>query len=918
MRIIRQDECGYIWLGTDYGLNQFDGYRFKKYFLNAPEFNDNIIQDIYPDSRGRLWVGTRNGSLYLYDRLSDRFHYFRRRGSQEKRMESVFCLAERLDGRLWVGSVNGLEIFDPESRSFSLHPLWKRITETAHPVVAALAQDDNILWVGTENHGIYRLDLSSESYISYDAGQGAPFGLSCNSITALVIDPWKRLWAATYGGGLNFYDGGRWYAYRGGTTGMDDNLFTVYIDAHKRLYIGSEGGGMYVADLVSFQPDRPAFKQIIHDPNDPDGLSSNNVRSVFRDKRGNLWIGCFRAGVNLQPAHRKPFEGFAFERSNPKSLGNNLVNVIFEDSRGNMWIGTDGGGLNRFDPFTKEFTAFRHKPNQPHSLIHDHVLSIIELDKDLWIGTWGGLARFDPFSGRFDNYCHRNAKELALNNIFHLFSDFHGKIWICSYNGLETFDPKGGRYQTISSADKPILASNWVYTGMQDRRGNLWIGTREGLYRLKRGDWATGTIRFDSFLHHQYDLQRPRPQLVQEIFETRDGSLYVGTMDGLYQYFAEQDSFIRDHRADEAGIVGIVGILEDDHQSLWLATINGLFRYERTGEIRRFDREDGLQSNQLTPAVCKSASGYLYFGSINGFNRFLPNSVVRDAVPPDVVLSDFFLFNHSVPWQHVAGRYDEHHNLVLTIKPHQNAFAFEFAALDFAYPQQCRYAYQMEGLDDEWYFCDASHRLAVYRNLPAGRYTFRVRAANGDGAWNLDGVKVTLQVLPPFWKSNWALLLYLAAASSILWFLKTIITTKAHYDAALRLDEFKLNFFTYLSHEFRTPLTLVLGPTTELLRKGNRLPAGKRKFYEKIITRNTERLRKLIDQVLDLQRMQEEPIRLTEAVVELRSFISRIVESFSFFAESRKINLTFSCEEKELITIADADKLEQIIGNLLS
>lgn len=931
VQVIHQDRLGFMWFGTEHGLNKFDGYQFKVYQFNSSDttsFSDNIIRTINEDSNGRLWVGTAAGGLYLYDRFGDSFQHCRHKPFSKDVIESVYCMAEDAAGRIWIGSQNGLELFDPEKQTFSLYPHWSHLTKTFDSVAisALVFQGADTLWIGTANHGLWRLQVSSGERRIFQYESGPPNGISHNRISDMVMDSRGRLWLATYGGGLNLFDQQRWYAFKGvepfGIS--DDNLFKVFLDSEENLFIGAEREGLYIINLKEFQPLQPKFEHISQDKNNAKGLGSNNIRAVYKDRQNNLWIGFFKGGLQLRAASRKRFEHFNSEMNNPNSLSNNLVNDIFEDSRGRIWIGTDGGGLNLFDPLTKRFTTYRNDPTRIGTLVHNHVLSIIEnSDGRLWIGTWGGLALFDPQTGACTSFAHPLAKSPSLNNIFHLFADSRGMIWIGTYHGLEIFNPRTKQFKVISSPDsgKSSLTSNWVLTGTQDKSGNIWIGTRQGLNLLRKSDWDQSRHHFSHYLHEEYDPQNPRAKVVQTVFETSRGQLYAGALEGLYLYSAERDTFELVNTADDAIIRGVFRMLEDDEGSLWISTMSGLYKLDSSGSLMRFAKSDGLQSDEFASGACKSSTGQLYFGGVNGFNRFDPREIIRNETPPPVVLTNILIFNKAVPLQTMitakVSKPDRTFPPII-IRPEQNAVTLEFAALDYANPYKIKYAYKIDGVDADWIYTDASHRMAAYRNLAGGTYTFHVRAANGDGVWNNDGLHLQLRVIPPFWKSNWALLLYVLSAAAILLLLRSVIVAKTHYDAELKLDQMKLNFFINISHEFRTPLTLILGPVAKILEVDEPLPEGRRRFYQSIISRNAKRLHHLVNQVMDLQKLGKGGLELERAWLDIRQFVQNIVESFSYLTESRQIKLVFTCKNQEIKAFLDADKLEKILYNLIS
>lgn len=920
IEVIYQDKQGFMWIGTTHGLNKFDGYNFTIYRFNPDDttsISDNFITDILEDTEGYLWIGTADGGLNRYDHDFNCFHRIsHKKGESKNFSESVNCIAQDSKNQIWIGSRNGLELLNKKSDEFVQYRGWKDIEALIGPaeISRLLFDQQSILWIGTHDVGLIKLNIGTGEFFWFNTSNST---ISHNRITDLSQDSKGRIWASTYGGGLNLIENNKISSVKSPTALSDNNLFCLYLDQEKYLLIGSEKSGLIRLKIDDFSTDTKTslLKKFIDFPN---STSSNNIRAIFKDRQNNLWLGTYKGGLNFFPHFSKKFLHFKNEPFNPNSLSNNLVNTIFDDRDGHIWIGTDGGGLNYFDKYKNIFKSYKHSETNPKSLIHDHVLSICqESSGKLWLGTWGGLDLFDPKTEQFEHYAHQFASDSpSLNNIKHLYLDKRRKLWICTYYGLEIFDTKTREFFQVSTpmGGAGKLSNDWVLTVLEDANGNIWVGTRQGLNFLSASNINQNKYNFKYYLFQNYDQNDPRPKMIQALFMDSSSRIYAGTLDGLYLYDTKLDTFFLYSTKDGLPSNGICSILQDNAGFIWIGTLNGLSKFNPdTKEIENFEKSDGLQSEEFTGAVCKSISGELYFGGINGFNLFHPSEIIKNPFVATVAITHFQVHSKSVPIGFLKGGGSQ-----IQLKPWHKVFTIEYAALDYSNPQKNQYAYKLEGFDKEWIYTNADRRFATYTGLKGGRYTFQVKATNADGLWNDHPTKLPITIIPPFWQSNWALIIYVGITLFILLSLRQIIVTKTRYDSELELDELKLNFFTNISHEFRTPLTLIIGPLEKLLsseKQSNHLQIDK---YHRLIHRNALRLLRLVNQIMDVQKIDKKRMQLELQHQDIVRFLDDITQSFSFLAETRHIDFSFHSDIKTLKINFDPEKMEKILFNLIS
>ncbi|NQZ12799.1 MAG: hypothetical protein HRT35_37085, partial [Algicola sp.] len=539
------------------------------------------------------------------------------------------------------------------------------------------------------------------------------------------------------------------------------------------LWVGTWGGGLH-----RFNAQQQSFVHFRHDNVDPHRLSNDYIWSIIADNQGTLWIATDR-GINKLDHKKQYFGHFNHQSADPGSFSDGDINSILKDNQGSLWIGTENG-LYQHNLTTRTFSHFFHQPNIPRSLSHNRITAIYEDSTGvLWIGTFGGgLNYYDATTGHFRHFKHDAAKPNSISNNFisNIVEDSQAALWIATNSGLNRYERKTQKFISYRHdiRDPTSLSDNNVNTLFEDSKGQLWIGTDGGLNRF---DITSG--RFIRYQHQIADPYSLNHNEINAILEDRQGNLWLGNFGvGLSKLNTQTLHF--SHFGEKHGLASnmVYGILQDKQANLWLSTNKGLSRFNPIKQsFKNYDVNDGLQNNQFNLRAYFAASdGELFFGGVNGFNRFYPKDIVDDTQVPVVVLTDFLLANQPVAIAPTDQQADE--NLFtlpkainaleqLTLGYKQNLITFEFAALHYTRPMKNQYAYQLLGQDDDWIYADAKNRRATYSNLPAGDYTFRVRASNADGYWNEQGKTLKITVKPPPWLTWWAYLIYVLIFASL-------------------------------------------------------------------------------------------------------------------------------------------------------
>ena len=758
---ILQDRKGFMWFGTEDGLNRFDGYSFTVFRHDPQDANslsNNYVRCMLEDQSGALWIGTWGGGLDRFDPETQQFTHFRHSPVDRHSLshDNILCLYEDRSGQLWVGTGGGgLDLFDRENDRFvheQHHPHDAR-TLSGNAVSAVLEDQWGELWVGTTQAGLNRLTPGRGQFTHYHSTGEDPHSLSSNAITALHEDSEGVLWIGTADGGLCRLDrqNDRFIRLQHNpedpTSLSNNSVQVIYEDRSGVLWIGTSEGGLNRHDRR-----RNQFLHYRNDPFDPHSLSHDDVLSIYEDRGGVLWIGTFGGGLSrANPANQK-FVHYHSDPNDPSSLSDDSVRAILEDSAGVLWVGTYSGGLNRFDAESGKWTHYQHDPDDPDSISSNLVRSIYEDSHGfLWIGTDGGLDQFDRSTGRFAHYRHDpdDPHSLSHDSVWPIYEDSDGVLWVGTMGGgLNRFNPDRDSFTHYlnNPEDYRSLSHNNVSCILESYDGVLWVGTVGG--GLNRFDRATR--RFTAYRHDAddpYSLSNDRVLSIGEDYRNR---LYVGTWgggldrldraSGRFAHFREKDGLPNDV---------VYGIVEDHLTYLWLSTNRGLSRLTPSSDkFRNYDVSDGLQSNEFSPgAHHMGPSGVIYFGGINGFNAFYPPQVKDNPYPPPIVITAFKKLDQTVMTDIAS-------DCEIELSYTDNFVAFEFAALDYTAPHKNQYLYRLEGFDPHW-ISAGDRRYQSYSNLQAGEYIFRVKGSNNDGIWNREGLAVYISVRPPVWDSWW-------------------------------------------------------------------------------------------------------------------------------------------------------------------
>ncbi|MCB9283379.1 MAG: response regulator [Lewinellaceae bacterium] len=944
VRTFCQDQTGFIWIGTESGLNKFDGRRFSVW-KSYPEFPGSLASNAVPalleDSRGNFWAGTKNG-LQLIDPDKGIFFPGKEETAPFVHIDHVLALKEDRSGRLWVGTVSGLYRINLPPQPITSPEMLQALSEKGDLQMKAFLtirvwsveeDQDGYIWIGTAK-GLYYIKPGTEEpnrWHSPDIPQSDDY-----SFRALKADRRGFLWIGTSDGLIRLsadrQNARIFRAENSGPASISDNFITAIAeDDRGQIWIGSDGGG-----LIQWDAEKEGFIRHQHLPNDPRSLGDNNIEAIYADRDGGVWIGHHK-GISFLSNRRKPFQYWQnYGTSNSLSPG--MITCFSERPDGNVWIGIDDGGLDLFDRKAGVFWHLKHQPGNPQSLSDNDVISLLEDSRgELWIGSWGGgLTRFVPTDfkgqpkGTFTRYIPDGKPgSLQASEIWTIFEDRNGKIWLGSVDdGLLLFDRQTGTFRNFrhDDNDPASLLQNWVMDICEDPDGHLLVATTGGISRLDR---ERGT--FENYPI----LEQGQPVIVYDVLPEPDGKYWIGTRSGLKQLdrntLGVKTWGERDGLADNF----VSGILKDDQGYLWLGTGKGLSKFDPlTGLFRNYDSADGLQSGDFSGAHMKASTGELFFGGINGFNVFDPLQVHDQPLLPPIVLTDFTLFNRSVPVRGTVGDTLSYPSPlerpvsrtgVIRLRYWQDDLSFEFAALNFLNPEKNQYKYWLQGYDAGWIETDARRNFANYTNLSPGHYTFHVIGSNNDGVWNEEGAFVQLVIAPPWWRTWWAYVLYVFSAGSLVFFfwgnemrrqrLKHDLELKQlQADQLKELDETKTRLYTNITHEFRTPLTVILGMADQLEKDPkNRLQDGLT-----LIRRNGKHLLNLINQLLDLAKLQSNRMVVQLIQGDIVVFLKYIAESFNSMAAAKDLRVRIDVDPASIVMDFDRDKIMKITSNLLS
>lgn len=935
-----QDRKGFVWVGTQGGLNRFDGYQFKifKSTKNQQSLNANWITDCAADRQGAIWLTTATNGLAKFNPENESFTRFHQKnsgltdnklwslhldnddnlwiGTESKGLIKFNTELEETEqlvndehsqshtsvkmirdifqdeqGKLWLASQHGVKLFSPDLGVYqSLEQLLLPSLLTQHksilsaPAWAINKDKNNNVWVGTKK-GLavanIRERLLHQIAPAYDQQQTIEEAW----VTSIFRDKNDEMWVGTYGhGAAQFSANGKLKKHHKKTVDEPNSLSSDYImtffeDSKGGLWIGTDGGGFNYFDIS-----RKQFNHQKHDSNDSLSINHSFVRAIAQDQHGYLWIGT-RSGLNRS---NKVFDGisdfsdmsfnhFRHDNSDDTSLRVNNIFALHRDQLGKLWVGSYGGGLSVLNDDKQNFTHYQHNKNKVDSLSSNHIFSIAQADHNhLWVGTNKGLNLFNTQTGKATRFQHDsdNLNSLSQNTVFTVLQDEKQQTWVGTRGGLSLLSADHQKFTHFTAHSKNPLSSNMVISLLRGTGNALWVGTMQGLNKL-------------------------------------DVNTYKVTQ------YTEENGLLDSN---------IFNIEQDQQGHLWLSTNRGLTQFNPKDEsFTHYSPQDGLQGNSfILGASFKAPTGHLLFGGVNGFNVFNPDELQDKSQANGMVFTDFLLANKKI----INNKNGDQDALLkdtvtytdeVTLDHTQSIFSFEFSSLHYAKPNAQKFAYKLQGFDSQWLVTDASKRIATYSNIPSGNYQLHVTSLMKNKLQK-DHIKtIGITILPAPWHTWWAYSLYtlivICIVSTQLMLLFRKREAEQERKVAHHIVRAKDTLLSNVSHEFKTPLTLILGPLNRLI------SAAKTEEQKKslvLIQRNGRRLLSMVEQMLDLRELQSNKA-LEPKPQDIKSIVNFMFESFTAVAQEKQISFEFIDKTHEPIYLVMLpDSLEKLLGNLLS
>jgi PAS domain S-box-containing protein len=771
---ILQDRQGFMWFGTQDGLNRYDGYSFTVFRHDPQDINsisDNYITALYEDRGGKLWIGTQSGGLNKFDPITETFVRYRHDPLNPGSLSHNHVSSLHEDSEaLWVGTHGGLNRLNRATNQFTryLHDATKPNSLSDNYINAIHVDRRDMLRIGTAEGGLNRYDRATStgaagSFTHFVHDPNNPNSLRDNYVLTIFEDKSGALWLGTGSHGLNKLEPNENQSQDRQTAKFRRYVCQVSAmteDNEGMLWIGSKGLGLYRFDKAKEQ-----FARFVHDPNNPYSLSDAGILSAYVDRAGDLWLGTHGYGINKYSRTGKAFRHYVRTLAYPKSLANRSVRAIHEDEQGVLWIG-GYEGLDKFNRVTGAFTHYQPDATNPASIPGKDVFVIYpdpaSAGKIFLIGFESnqGLAKFDRTTGRFTPYPPDPAghRSLIRHPVYALHRERSGMLWIGTDAGLFKYDEtKNDLRQYRHDPQNPqSLGDDRILSLCEDATGALWVGTEGGgLHRFERA--ARKGLSPGRFIRYRHDPRNPfslSNDRIKCIFTAKDGTIWIGTDGGgLNRFDREHEKFL--HYTTKDGLPNdvVYGILEDEPGNLWLSTNKGISKFNpQTQTFKNYEAGDGLQSNEFnTGAYFKSPAsrGEMFFGGINGVTAFFPDQIKDNPYVPPIVLTGFRKFNQPV-------RLDTAIAAIKKIKLNYDdaVFSFEFAALNYTAPEKNQYAFRLEGFNDDWVEL-GTKREVTFTNLDPGEYILRVKGSNNDGVWNEAGASIAISIAPAFYQTNW-------------------------------------------------------------------------------------------------------------------------------------------------------------------
>lgn len=901
-----QDKQGFMWFGTLDGLNRFDGYTFKIFRAdpsNPKSLGNNSIYSLFQGEEEIIWVGTNKG-LYKYNPVDQSFEVIKSTVNQRVR-----SITKDKNGILWFTLDNILCSYSIKTRnlrSFASHQ-FKAIS-------ICLDETDN-LWVGTSTGHLKKYNSFNNTFTSFHLFPHSKNNIS-NYIEKIYNTNKGSILVGTLKNGIKLFDiktgkSKDVLIYNHDKTGI---FAKDFMQSSENEYWAATENGLFIYDM-----NQEKFISLRLEYNNVYSISDNAINTLCKDKEGGIWAGTRFGGISYYPHPYTSFEKY-FPQNDKESISGNGVHEIYPDRFGNLWIGTEDAGLNKMNTKTKTFQHF--KPDgEKGSISYSNIHGLLITDQELWIGTFEhGLDRMDLKTGKVLKHYMAGKNSFNNNFIVHLFKTTSGDILVGCWEGLFKYNKATDDFTLV-----PGFAIQ-TQSISEDKEGILWIATiGNGVFTL---DQKTGKIQ--NFRHDPKNPNSLSNNMVNGQFRDNQDNMWFATEGGLCKYEIVTKKFKTYTTKHGLPSNFLFKILEDQKNNLWISSTKGLACFNPvTEEIKVFTTANGLLNDQFNwNSAYKDPSGRMYFGSVKGMISFIPESFTTNTNKPPVYITGIELYNKEIPIGNDEPGLKKSitYTEKITLNHNQSTLSIDFAALSYTSPQMNEYAYKMEGLDKHWTLLKA-YRKAYFTEMPPGKYTFKVKASNSSGVWNTKETTLELEILPPFWASKWAYFFYFITGIVFI----VVIVRNYHvrvseknkrrieqieHEKENELYQNKIEFFTNIAHEIRTPLTLIQGPMENIINYADDIPEIKSSL--KIMERNTNRLIDIANQLLDFRQTEVKQFSLNFTRTNIAELLQDLHLSFQPLAEQHKLNFSLDLPVKEFYAFADADSVQKILSNLYS
>lgn len=899
-----QDRNGFLWFGTDDGLNRFDGHQFRIYRHNSYDrsslSNDRIVS-LFEDSNGKLWVNTFSYTCY-YDNRTDSFHPLTFSNNDDT-PEHFQQIKEDKKGNLWFITHNRIARY---RQSAGESPRFYPEAEQIHPVAITTDEEGEPLLAGL--HDLYSYKPENDKFVQIPLLTEQEKANSTTLSSLHLVPDWGIL-AGTDREGLKFYD------RHNGTveTVIPDIQVRDITQTDKNTYWIATESGIYILNMAN--------RNIIHlqkSLTNEYTISDNAVYSVTKDQEGGIWATTFFGGINYLPRQYAPFHYFIGGKTHPQLLGN-AVREICPDRYGNIWLGTEDNGINRYDPVTREITNFS-RSNPTHPLSATNIHGLLADNNLLWIGTFNaGIDLMDIPDGKIiKRYTRANTQSRLPSDFILCFCKLSDdEILIGTSAGIVLFSKKEGHFTPWAAEIHSMTRQIYKSTN-----GDIWIATSSGAYRYsKKGKMIA-----------HYTANRQHSQTIGDnnitsIFEDSKGRIWIATVYGFSLYNPTTGSFNR--ITVENGLPSNIvhRILEDDDHLFWIATANGLVRFNpETYVMKTYSYTNGLPEAQFNYcSAYKAPDGTMYMGTIDGMIAFNPHDFKEDSYSPSLHITRIDVQDGRIG----APKYDINQILKrgeLKLPHNRSTFTLSYVALSYTSPDAIQYAYRLDGSDKDWIYMK-QNKDVTFANLSPGNYVFRVKSTNSSGVWQDNETTLRITVTPPFWATGWALLIYflIACLLIVLWYnyKKAKLEEKHRINREIfeskkekELYDAKIQFFTFITHEIRTPLTLIKAPLEKILRSGDGTPATQENL--RIIEKNTGRLLDLSNQLLDFRKTESRGFKLNYVTTDIVLWLETILHPFRPAFEQGNKEFTTKLPELPFEACLDREAFSKIVSNLVN